>query len=71
MLRKFLIPRQSRHHVILEMKQQPPEEKLAPPASDTQPTEFVYPHGFRLALIMVSIFIGMFLVALVGSNSDT
>ena len=44
---------------------QPQEDKIAPPAPGMQHTDFVYPSGFRLALLMVSIFVGMFLVALV------
>ena len=39
---------------------------MAPPPPGMQPaTDFVYPSGFRLALLMTSIFVGMFLVALV------
>ncbi|KAL6406889.1 MFS multidrug transporter [Ilyonectria robusta] len=45
------------------------DEKTAPPASDNatqpaNPTDFVYPSGFKLALLLISIYIGMFLVAL-------
>lgn len=46
------------------------DEKTAPPASDNatqpaDPTDFFYPSGFKLALLLISIYIGMFLVALV------
>lgn len=46
------------------------DEKTAAPAADnaTQPADpanFVYPSGFKLALLLISIYIGMFLVALV------
>jgi hypothetical protein len=46
------------------------EKDTAPPATDDekQPTEHddhVYPSGFKLALILMSMYIGMFLVALV------
>jgi hypothetical protein len=41
---------------------------MAPPAPGMQPTDFVYPSGFRLALLIISIFVGMFLVALVRSK---
>ncbi|KAI1370172.1 MFS general substrate transporter [Hypoxylon crocopeplum] len=37
---------------------------MAVPPQGTQPDDFVYPTGLRLALLMTSIFIGMFLVAL-------
>lgn len=40
-----------------------PSEKGVKPS---EKADFVYPSGFRLALLMVSIFISMFLVALVG-----
>ena len=41
---------------------------MAPPAPGMEPTDFVYPSGFRLALLMISILVGMFLVALVRSK---
>jgi hypothetical protein len=44
------------------------DNEIAPPAPDMQPADFVYPSGFRLALLMISIFVGMFLVALVRSE---
>jgi hypothetical protein len=44
------------------------ENEIAPPAPGMLPTDFVYPSGFRLALLMISIFVGMFLVALVRSE---
>jgi hypothetical protein len=34
----------------------------------SETADFVYPSGFRLALLMISIFISMFLVALVGTR---
>lgn len=37
---------------------------------DRIPTETVYPSGLKLALLMTSIFVGIFLVALVGLHSD-
>ena len=37
---------------------------MAPPAPMDQP-DIVYPKGLKLALIMISIFMGMFLVSLV------
>ncbi|KAJ9134321.1 MFS general substrate transporter [Pleurostoma richardsiae] len=37
---------------------------MASPAPGMEPTDFVYPAGFRLALILISMFVGMFLVAL-------
>ncbi|KAH8887522.1 MFS general substrate transporter [Thozetella sp. PMI_491] len=37
---------------------------MAPTAQVSVPSDFVYPTGFRLALLVISIFIGMFLVAL-------
>jgi MFS family permease len=40
---------------------------MALPTLDAQPAGFAYPTGFRLALLMISIFLGMFLVALVRS----
>lgn len=48
-----------------EGERRPREDKMAPPASNPLPTDFVYPTGLRLVLLMVSIFLGMFLVALV------
>jgi hypothetical protein len=47
---------------------QPQEGEIAPPAPGMQPTDLVYPSGFRLALLMISIFIGMFIVVLVRSK---
>jgi hypothetical protein len=47
------------------------ENKIVPPASDMQPTDFVYPSGLRLVLLMTSIFVGMFLIVLVRSNQQT
>jgi hypothetical protein len=44
---------------------------MVPSEKEMEPSEkvdFVYPSGFRLALLMISIFISMFLVALVGKN---
>ena len=38
--------------------------KMAPPATTDQP-DIVYPKGLKLALIIVSAFIGLFLVSLV------
>lgn len=38
---------------------------MAPPVPDMHPDDFIYPTGFRLALLMISIFLGVFLVALV------
>lgn len=52
-----------------EMTQSTPDVELTEPTEPTEPTDFVYPSGFKLALLMISIFIGMFLVALVCSNS--
>ncbi|KAF2101411.1 MFS general substrate transporter [Rhizodiscina lignyota] len=37
---------------------------MAGPAPVTDPTDFAYPKGFRLAFLMTSIYVGMFLVAL-------
>ena len=42
---------------------------MAPPAAMHQP-EIIYPSGLKLALLMMSIFVGMFLVSLVGQRSD-
>jgi hypothetical protein len=47
---------------------QPQKDEVSPPAPGMQPTDFVYPSGLRLALLMISIFVGMFLVALVRSK---
>jgi hypothetical protein len=44
------------------------ENEMAPPAPGVQPTDFAYPSGLRLALLMISIFVGMFLIVLVRSN---
>jgi hypothetical protein len=44
------------------------ENEIAPAAPGMQPTDFVYPSGLRLVLLMVSIFVGMFLIVLVYSN---
>lgn len=41
---------------------------MVSPMLDAQSASFAYPTGFRLALLMVSIFLGMFLVALVRSQ---
>ena len=41
----------------------PPSGKTTDPAEEED--NFDYPKGFRLALLMLSIFLGMFLVALV------
>lgn len=50
------------------------DEKTTAPASDngtqpTDPTDFVYPSGFKLALLLISIYIGMFLAALVREQA--
>ncbi|CZR63238.1 probable aflatoxin efflux pump AFLT [Phialocephala subalpina] len=47
-----------------ETTQSIPDVQLTEPTEPTEPTDFVYPSGFKLALLMISIFIGMFLVAL-------
>ena len=39
---------------------------MAVAASDPKPSDVVYPTGLKLALLMTSIFIAMFLVALVS-----
>lgn len=44
---------------------------MTPPEKKTEPSDksdFVYPSGLRLALLMTSIFISMFLVALVRTQ---
>ena len=41
---------------------------MAVPTPGGQPAGFVYPTGLKFALLMVSIFLGMFLVALVCSQ---
>jgi len=61
--------------------QQPRVDEIAPPvpvdgesgsqAKDLKPaaqTDIIYPTGLKLALLMVAIFIGMFLVTLVNSS---
>ncbi|KAF7560116.1 hypothetical protein G7046_g4039 [Stylonectria norvegica] len=63
---RFFTPRHNRHQVILEMKEHPQDGEVVSAKTQTRPTDddFVYPKGIRLALLMTSIFIGMFLVAL-------
>ena len=56
------------------MGQSPKEQddQMAHPAPDVPEPDtsgdFEYPHGWRLALVMIAIFTGMFLVALVRSE---
>lgn len=41
------------------------------PMGPSAPDDFVYPTGLRFALLMTSVFVGMFLVALVRSKEQT
>ena len=56
------------------LQPKPQEDETATPATETltlqhgTTDDFVYPAGWRLALIMIAIFTGMFLVALVRSR---
>lgn len=45
-------------------KKQAQEDEMAPPAPMDH-TSIIYPSGLKLALLMMSIFVGMFLVSLV------
>ena len=61
-------------HIVLEMRRLPKkqEDEMTTSAPETQQPattdDFVYPEGWRLALIMTAIFTGMLLVALVRSK---
>ena len=47
-----------------ENENQPQEGGMAPPTRNDQ-TDIIYPSGLKFGLLMMSIFVGMFLVSLV------
>ena len=46
-------------------------EKDAVASEPVKEAEIIYPSGLKLALLMTSMFVGMFLVALVRSKKET
>jgi hypothetical protein len=60
----------SERHVNENEKKAPPTPTSDNKNEPTDSEDHIYPSGFRLALILTSIYIGMFLVALVRGQVE-
>lgn len=51
--------------MLFKKKEKQPQENETAPSAPVDHTDIIYPSGLKLALLMTSIFVGMFLVSLV------